>query len=103
MPALLAPYQGKTLAEAKSVEAAVNAARTAFPDRLVASVTMPTTARFGSPQHVIVWTKDGTPSTARTFQPVLIDAQDSAKVVPPEVSWYLRALHVSRPLHFGDY
>lgn len=103
MPALLAPYQGKPLAEAKSVEAAVNAARTAFPDRLVASVTMPTTARFGSPQHVIVWTKGRTPFTARMFQPVLIDAQDSAKVVTPEVSWYLRALQVSRPLHFGDY
>ncbi|NPU65523.1 PepSY domain-containing protein [Bradyrhizobium sp. 83012] len=103
MPALLAPYQGKPLAEAASVEAAVDAVRTAFPDRLVASVTMPTTARFGSPQHVIVWTKGRTPFTARMFTPVMVDARDSAKMVAPQLAWYLRALQVSRPLHFGDY
>ncbi|MGY3453944.1 PepSY-associated TM helix domain-containing protein [Bradyrhizobium sp. USDA 4353] len=103
MPALLAPYQGKPLAEAKSVEAAVDAVRTAHPDRQVASVTMPTTTRFGSPQHVIVWTKGKTPFTARMFSPVLVDAQDSTKMVAPELAWYLRALQVSRPLHFGDY
>ncbi|GLH79071.1 membrane protein [Bradyrhizobium sp. SSBR45G] len=103
MPALLAAYQGKPLAEAKSVGGAVDAVRAAFPDRLVAFVTMPTTARFGSPQHLIVWTKGGTPFTARMFQPVLVDANDSAKMVAPGVSWYLRALQVSRPLHFGDY
>ena len=97
MPALLAPYQGKPLAEAKSVEAAVDAVRTAFPDRQVTSVTMPTTTRFGSPQHVMVWTK------ARMFKPVLVDAQDSTKMVVPELAWYLTALQVSRPLHFGDY
>lgn len=103
LPALLAPYQGKPLAEAKSVEAAVAAVRAALPDRLVASVTMPTTARFGSPQHLIVWTKGRTPFTARMFTPVLVDAQDSTKMVAPGLAWYLRALQVSRPLHFGDY
>ncbi|WP_257165796.1 PepSY domain-containing protein [Bradyrhizobium sp. SRS-191] len=103
MPALLAPYQGKPLAEAKSVEAAVDAVRIAHPDRQVASVTMPTTTRFGSPQHVIVWTKGKTPFTARMFSPVLVDALDSTKMVAPALAWYLRALQVSRPLHFGDY
>ncbi|CCD91040.1 putative uncharacterized iron-regulated membrane protein [Bradyrhizobium sp. ORS 375] len=103
MPALLAPHQGKPLAEAKSVEAAVDAVRTAYPDRLVASVTLPTATRFGSPQHVIVWTKGRTPFTARMFSPVMVDAQDSTKMIAPALSWYLRALQVSRPLHFGDY
>ncbi|MGC2774365.1 MAG: PepSY-associated TM helix domain-containing protein [Bradyrhizobium sp.] len=103
MPALLAPYQGKPLAEAKSVEAAVDAVRTRSPDRLVTSVTMPTTTRFGSPQHVMVWTKGRTPFTARMFKPVLVDAQDSTKMVAPELAWYLTALQLSRPLHFGDY
>ncbi|CCD85610.1 Putative uncharacterized iron-regulated membrane protein [Bradyrhizobium sp. ORS 285] len=103
MPALLAPYQGEPLAEATSVEAAVDAVRTAHPDRQVASVTMPTTSRFGSPQHLIVWTKGKTPFTARMFSPVLVDALDSTKMVAPALAWYLRALQVSRPLHFGDY
>ncbi|CCE04060.1 PepSY-associated TM helix domain-containing protein [Bradyrhizobium sp. STM 3809] len=103
MPALLAPYQGRPLAEAASVEAAVDAVRAAYPDRLVASVTMPTATRFGSPQHVIVWTKGRTPFTARMFTPVLVDARDSTKMIAPAFAWYLRALQVSRPLHFGDY
>lgn len=103
MPALLAPYQGKPLAEAKSIEAAVGAVRTAFPDRLVTSITLPTTTRFGSPQHLMIWTKGRTPFTARMFKPVLVDAQDSSKMVAPELAWYLTALQVSRPLHFGDY
>ncbi|CAL76129.1 Putative uncharacterized iron-regulated membrane protein [Bradyrhizobium sp. ORS 278] len=108
MPALLGPHQGKPLAEAKSVQAAVDAVRTAYPDRVVASVTMPTATRFGSPQHLIVWTKGTTPFTARMYTPVLVDAQeihdqDSAKLIAPALAWYLRALQVSRPLHFGDY
>lgn len=103
MPALLAPYQGKPLAEPKSVDAAVAAVRHEFPDRLVTSITMPTTTRFGSPQHLMVWTKGRTPFTARMFKPVLVDAEDSSKMVAPGLAWYLTALQVSRPLHFGDY
>jgi uncharacterized iron-regulated membrane protein len=103
MPALLAPYQGRPPATAASIDAAVTAVRKAFPDRLVTSLTMPTAARFGSPQHLIVWTKGRTPFTARMFQPVMVDAQDSTKMTAPDVAWYLTALQLSRPLHFGDY
>jgi uncharacterized iron-regulated membrane protein len=77
--------------------------RTALPDRLVTSVTLPTAGRFGSPQHLVVWTKGKTPFTARMLEPVLVDAEDNTKMVAPDVSWYLKALQVSRPLHFGDY
>jgi uncharacterized iron-regulated membrane protein len=103
LPKLLAPYQGKPVATAKSVEAAVAQVRTAFPDRLITSVTMPTTGRFGSPQHLVVWTKGKTPFTARMLEPVLVDAEDTSKMVAPDLAWYLWALQVSRPLHFGDY
>jgi len=64
---------------------------------------MPTAARFGSPQHLVVWTKGATPFTARMLQPVLVDANDGKTIVAPEVPWYLKTLQVSRPLHFGDY
>jgi len=64
---------------------------------------MPTSARFGSPQHVIVWTKGATPFTARMLQPVLVDANNGENIIAPQVPWYVRALQVSRPLHFGDY
>jgi uncharacterized iron-regulated membrane protein len=103
VPVLLAPYQGKPVAPIPSVQSAVSRVRERFPDRLVTSVTMPTSARFGSPQHVIVWTKGGTPFTARMLQPVLVDANDGENIIAPQVPWYLKALQVSRPLHFGDY
>jgi uncharacterized iron-regulated membrane protein len=103
LPTLLAPYQGKPVAKAASVESAVARVRSAFPDRLITSVTLPTAARFGSPQHLIVWTKGKTPFTARMLAPVLVDAETSEHIVAPQVPWYLRALQVSRPLHFGDY
>jgi uncharacterized iron-regulated membrane protein len=51
----------------------------------------------------VVWTKGTTPFTARMFTPVLVDAQSGALTVAPEMPWYLRALQISRPLHFGDY
>ncbi len=103
VPVLLAPYHGKPVAAIPSVQSAVSRARERFPDRLVTSVTMPTSARFGSPRHVIVWTKGATPFTARMLQPVLVDANDGENIIAPPVPWYLRALQVSRPLHFGDY
>ena len=64
---------------------------------------MPTSGRFGSPQHVVVWTKGSTPLTARLFTPVLVAMDGSLNVVAPDMPWYLRALQTSRPLHFGDY
>ncbi|CCE07987.1 putative uncharacterized iron-regulated membrane protein [Bradyrhizobium sp. STM 3843] len=103
LPSLLAPYQGRPVAKAASVEAAVTAVRTRFPDRLISSVTLPTAARFGSPQHLIVWTKGRTPFSARMLRPVLVEAEDAERIVSPEVPWYLQGLQVSRPLHFGDY
>lgn len=103
IPVLLAPHLGKPVAPIPSVQAAVELVRARFPDRLVTSVTMPTSARFGSPQHLVVWTKGATPFTARMLQPMLVDANDGKTIVAPEVPWYLKTLQVSRPLHFGDY
>jgi len=43
------------------------------------------------------------PLTARLLQPVMIEAK-SLEVTPvPELPWYLTALLISQPLHFGDY
>jgi uncharacterized iron-regulated membrane protein len=57
----------------------------------------------GSPHHYLIWTKGGTPLRARLFTPVLIDARTGALTAAVQMPWYLRALEVSRPLHFGDY
>ena len=103
LPVLLKPYQGKPVAKPPSIDAAIERVRAYLPDARITSVTMPTAARFGSPQHLVVWTKGNSPLTARLLTPVLVNADASLAIEAPQVPWYLRFLQVSRPLHFGDY
>jgi uncharacterized iron-regulated membrane protein len=103
IPKLLAPYQGRPVpAEPGSVDAAVAAARRALPEAELLSVVLPNT-RFGSPHHYLIWTKGTTPIASRLYTPVLVDAQTGVVTATLSLPWYLRALQVSRPLHFGDY
>lgn len=104
MPALIGPYLGKPpLAQMSDLDDAVAAARRALGNNNPTSVVFPTQARFGTPRHFIVWTKGATPLTSRLFTPALIDAETGQLVIAQSLPWYLRALQVSRPLHFGDY
>jgi len=41
--------------------------------------------------------------TSRLFTPVLVDVESGQIISAKGLPWYLRALEVSRPLHFGDY
>ncbi len=103
LPPLLKPYQGKPVAQINALDDAVRRVRTANPDRIVTSVTMPTALRSGSPQHFVVWTKGNSPFTAKLAEPVLVDVSSGEIVHAPPMPWYLQALQVARPLHFGDY
>lgn len=103
LPILLKPYLGMPVATAAGIDEAIAGVRKRLPGTIVTSVTMPTSGRFGSPQHVVVWTKGSTPLTARLFTPVLVTMDGKWNVVVPDMPWYLRALQTSRPLHFGDY
>ncbi len=104
MPALIAPHLGKpSLTQLSDLDAAVAAARHALGDNVPTSIVFPTVARFGTPRHFIVWTKGATPITSRLFTPALIDAETGQLATAQGLPWYLRALQVSRPLHFGDY
>jgi uncharacterized iron-regulated membrane protein len=103
LPALLEPHQDKpALTHFRSVDAAVDAVRQAFPERDILSVVLPNT-RYATPRHFLVWTKGMTPITARLFTPVLVDGESGVLTQAPDLPWYLRTLQVSRPLHFGDY
>jgi uncharacterized iron-regulated membrane protein len=51
----------------------------------------------------VVWTKGKEPLTSRLFSPVLVDARSGVLASAVTMPWYLRALELSRPLHFGDY
>ncbi len=103
--AMLHPWQGKpvpTAAELSSPDAAFRAAQAALPGMRVVSLVYPG-SRFGTPFHYLLWAKGDTPLTSRLFSPVLVDARTGDATAALEMPWYLRALEVSRPLHFGDY
>jgi len=103
MPAILAPYRNKPApTHFQSVDATVQQVSTALPKMRIASVLFPNKV-FGSPQHYLIWTEGKTPLTSQLMTPALVDVQTGAMIVSKGLPWYLRALEVSRPLHFGNY
>lgn len=103
MPALLAPYHGKPApVHLASIDATVAIVTKALPGMTISSITFPN-AILTSPLHYIVWTKGNSPITSRLFTPVLIDAETGQISAIKNLPWYLRAIEISRPFHFGDY
>jgi len=103
--AMLAPLRGKPVPETSehsSPQAAFDTVKAAYPDMVATSVVFPGSP-FGTPYHYLIWTKGQTPLTSRLFQPVLVDARNGTLGSAVAMPWYLRAVEVSRPLHFGDY
>lgn len=103
--AMLAPWQDRTPpapGELASVQSAYETAIRALPDMHVITVLYPGNA-FGSPHHYLFWGHGKTPLSERLFSPVLVDARTGELTAVVHMPWYLRALELSRPLHFGDY
>lgn len=105
LSALLAPYQGQPMVAERDrapVQRTLEAARAHAPGTKVSFIAFPGTA-FSSPHHVTYFMRGDTPLTSRLLQPVLVDARTAQVTAAPELPWYLTALLVSQPLHFGDY
>jgi uncharacterized iron-regulated membrane protein len=103
--AMLDPMRGKPVpaeTDLSSPQAAFDVAKAALPEMTMVSLVYPGSP-FGSPYHYVVWGKGQEPLTSRLFSPVLIDARSGTLTAVAAMPWYLRALEVSRPLHFGDY
>lgn len=103
--AMLEPYRSKPVPrpeEFHSVQAAYEVAKTALPGMTVTSLVFPGSP-YGSPQHYLLWAKGNTPLKSRLFSPVLVDARSGKLTAVVKMPGYLRALEISRPLHFGDY
>ena len=102
---ILAPYQGQPTvlaAERGSLQRSLDMAMAQAPETKLSFIAFPGTA-FSSPHHNTVFLRGNTPLTSRLLQPVLVDAKTNAVTAAPELPWYLTALLVSQPLHFGDY
>lgn len=103
--AMLLPWRGKPAPsqdQLSSVQHAVETAKKTMPGMAIVSVAFPGGA-FGSSHHYLIWAKGDSPITSRLFTPLLIDARSGALTEIVSMPWYLRALELSRPLHFGDY
>lgn len=102
---LLAPYKGRPIvppAERGSLQRSLEVALAHAPGHKLAFVAFPGTA-FSSPHHNTFFLRGQTPLTSRLLQPVLVDAKTTEVTAAPALPWYLTALLVSQPLHFGDY
>lgn len=102
---LLEPYKSQPVvpaAERASVQRSYEAAMAHVPHQKLSFIAFPGTA-FSSPHHTTFFLKGDQPLTARLLQPVMVDARTGEVTAAPELPWYLTALLVSQPLHFGDY
>ena len=96
-----APIDPKTTPLAP-MQLAVANARAAQPGMAIAFIAYPGTP-FASPHHYGVYMRGDRALTARLVKPVLVDARSGAVADQRTLPWYLTALLLSQPLHFGDY
>ena len=100
---MIAPYKDRAPpVQLSSLATAVATANRAAPDLEPSFIAYPGTL-FSSNFHYAVFLRGKTPLTSRLFTPGLIDAETGALSAMRDVPWYVSALFVSRPLHFGDY
>jgi uncharacterized iron-regulated membrane protein len=103
MAEMVAPYKGKPpLTRLGSLQAALSAATALEPDMKIGFIAFPGTS-FTSPHHYGVFMRGTDSLTSRLFKPVLVDASTGKVTDSRALPWYLTALLISQPLHFGDY
>ncbi|CAN5810645.1 PepSY-associated TM helix domain-containing protein [soil metagenome] len=103
MAEMVAPYKGQPpVTKLGSLQDAVAAARAQEPDMKIGFIAFPGTS-FSSPHHYGVFMRGDEAITSRLFKPVLVDAQTGKVTDSRVLPWYLMALLISQPLHFGDY
>ncbi|WP_076998384.1 PepSY domain-containing protein [Variovorax sp. KK3] len=105
LSSLLAPYKGQPetpKAERGSVQRSLDVAIAQAPGMKLSFIAFPGTA-FSSPHHNTIFLRGSEPLTSKLLQPVLVDAKTNEATASPKLPWYLTALLVSQPLHFGDY
>jgi uncharacterized iron-regulated membrane protein len=101
---MTAPYKNAEPLTGKlsSLNNAVALTKKAAPEMEPSLIAMPGTP-FTSKHHYAVFVKGNTPLTKRIIKPALIDAKDGKLTDLRDMPWYVNALFISQPLHFGDY
>jgi uncharacterized iron-regulated membrane protein len=85
-----------------SLQSAVDRVLAAAPGMAISMIAYPGTLR-ATPEHVAVILSGDTPLTSRLTQALLIAPQSGDVLEASARPWYVTALQLSEPLHFGDY
>lgn len=100
---LLVPYKNTPPVKGPvSADRALAAAASATPDHELWWAAFPGN-KYATPHHFIAYMRGKTPLTSKLITPVMVDAKTYQAVKTIERPWYVTALLVSQPLHFGDY
>lgn len=103
MSEMTAKYKNEPAVEhLSSADDAVKRALATVPGTELSFMAFPGTD-FSSPHHYVAFMYGATPLTSKLLTPVLIDAGTGEVVDSRSLPWYVKALLVSQPLHFGDY
>jgi uncharacterized iron-regulated membrane protein len=105
LKAMTAAYAGRPpLAPSHyaSIDKAMQVARAARPGARPQFIAFPGSS-FSTPHHYGIFLQGGTPLTERLLSPALIDAESDQLTDIRPMPWYMAALALSQPLHFGDY
>lgn len=86
-----------------SIDAALEAATAAAPSGKVPAFIGPPGSLFSGQHHFGVFLRGDQHLTAKLLMPILIDAETGRITDMRSMPWYVDALFVSQPLHFGDY
>ena len=103
LSAMIEPYKNAPpLTQRAPATELLNIAARAAPGMEPDFIAFPGT-RFSSEHHYSVFMKGNTHLTAHLWTPVLIDARSLEVTAIGQRPWYMDALSMSQPLHFGDY
>lgn len=85
-----------------SVDKAMASAREVLPGNNPQFIAFPG-GSYSSPHHYAVFFQGDSALTERLLTPALVDAETGVLTDSRSLPWYMQALLVSQPLHFGDY
>ncbi|MCJ2182544.1 PepSY domain-containing protein [Novosphingobium sp. 1949] len=96
-------YKGQGAVEQPVSANAVHAEiRRTLPDARIAFIAWPD-GPASTAHHFMVALSGDTPLTSHTIEAALVDARSGRLTRVLQSPWYLKALFLSIPLHFGDY
>ena len=88
--------------DSASLDDVLASAGISLPDKQLSFLAFPGN-EFAGPDQYVAFMQGSTPLSSRLLTPVMIDAGTASVLEQRELPWYVSALLLSQPLHFGDY